>query len=80
MAKYTVYLAAHADLTVDVEVPDDLDDDEARERAIEGALEDGPGSLCYQCSGYRQNWSLELGDFDVARNPDGTEIQPERQG
>lgn len=77
--KYRVDLTAYASLTITVEVPDGLDEVEAREAAIEKALEETPGDLCHQCAGWRQPWSLEIGDWDVAKDPStGHEYAPER--
>jgi hypothetical protein len=64
--KYRVYLTTTASATLDVEVPDDLGEDEAREQAIEEAIQEAPSGVCASCSGYGQEWSLELGgDWDV---------------
>jgi hypothetical protein len=35
-----------------------------------------PGDLCVQCTGWRKNWSRELGEWEVAQE-DGKEIEPE---
>ncbi len=79
MTKYRVDLTAYASLTITVEVDDDLDEDEAREAAIEKAFEEQPGGLCFQCSGYRQSWSLDIGDYEVATDPStGREYKPEK--
>lgn len=79
MAKYRVYLSSSADVTVHVEVDDDLDEQDARQAAIEKAFEEAPSnSLCIHCSGYGQSWSRDLGEMDVARESDGAEVQPER--
>lgn len=78
MAKYRVFLATGASLSVTVEVDDDLDVDEARESAIEKAFEEAPSNVCAQCSGWGKRWSLDLGEWDMEKNQDGTEAQPER--
>lgn len=77
--KYRVDLTAYASMTITVEVDDDLDEQDAREAAIEKAFEEVPGDLCHQCAGYRQKWSLEIGDWDVAKDPStGLEYAPEK--
>ncbi len=80
MAEYTVYLSTVASGAVRVTVSDDMDDDEAREKAIEEAFAQMPNNVCAQCSGWRERWSLDLGEWDVATEQDGTEIAPERTG
>lgn len=78
MAKYRVYLDTTASVTVTVEVDDELDEQEAREAAIEKAFENAPSnSLCIHCTGYGQEWSRDLGEMEVSREADGSEIQPE---
>ncbi len=79
MSTYTVHLTTTASYTIDVEVDDDLDEQEAREAATDKALEEAPSDVCGHCGGWRQKWNLELGEWESARNPDGTEIQPERR-
>lgn len=37
-----------------------------------------PREVCVQCSGWGQPWSLEHGEWDVARESDGTDIDPEK--
>ncbi len=79
MAKYRVDLTAYASLTITVDVPDDLDDDDAREAAIEKAFEEKPTDICAQCAGWRQPWSLDIGEWDVAKDPStGREYAPEK--
>jgi hypothetical protein len=56
---------AYASVTVDIDA-DGLDAEEIREMAIEKAFEGNMPSLCHQCAGWRQGFSLELGDdWDV---------------
>lgn len=74
--KYTVHLTTFASLSIDVEIPDDTDQDKAREAAIEAALDNAPNGVCAQCSGWGQKWDLEIGDWDVAKEMDGSEIDP----
>jgi hypothetical protein len=52
MPAYRVLFSQIVSITIDVEA----DDPEA---AIEAAYEEGPGGLCFQCSGYRQSWSRD---------------------
>lgn len=79
MAKYRVYLETTASMTVTVDVDDNLDEDDARDAAIEEAFASVPSNVCAQCSGWREKWSLDLGEWDVAKESDGKEIQPEIQ-
>jgi hypothetical protein len=58
MAKYRVYLHATASITVVV-------DAESADEARELAYEELPGGLCFQCSGYKEAWSMDLGDFEL---------------
>ncbi len=80
MAEYTVYLTAYANGSVRVTVPDDMDEDEARDKVINEAFEQMPRDVCAQCSGWGQKWTLEISDWDVATEQDGSEIAPERTG
>ncbi len=59
MAKYDVSMTtcAYAIVTVEADNEDD---------AMERALEEGPTSICAQCSGWGANWSLDLGGWDIA--------------
>lgn len=81
MAKYRVYLEAGASLTVNVEVDDSLDEGEAREAAIDKAFaaRGRGGTICANCSGWGEKWSLDLGEWDVARDHAGNDINPERE-
>jgi hypothetical protein len=82
--KYRVYLSTVASLTVTVDLPDNVDPDEAPEQAIEKAFDEAKRrDLCAHCSGWGQKWSLDLADWDVARESDarrgdGEEIAPEK--
>lgn len=77
--KYRVDLTAYASFTVTVEVDDNLDEQEAREAAIDAAFDQAPADLCHQCAGWRQPWSLDLGDWNVATDPStGREYAPEK--
>lgn len=51
MATYTVYLTTTASVSVRVEVDDNLDEQDAREAAIEKAFEEAPSGVCARCSG-----------------------------
>jgi hypothetical protein len=77
MSKYRVYLSTGASMTVTVEVDDDLDPDDAIEQAIEKAFDEAPQGVCAQCSGWGQSWGLDLGEWDIERDPDGKEATPE---
>jgi len=79
MAKYRVYLETGASVAVTVEVDDGLNEDDAREAAIEEAFASVPSDVCGQCSGWGTKWSLDIGEWEVATEDDGKEIQPERQ-
>lgn len=59
MAKYDVSMTTRAYAIVTVEA--DNEDD-----AMERAFEEGPTSICAQCSGWGMPWSLDLGDWDIA--------------
>lgn len=80
MPTYRVYLETTASLTIDVDIPDDVDPEEAGEQAIEKALAAAKRNhhdVCANCAGWRQSWSLDLGEWDVAREQDGNDIEPE---
>lgn len=79
MAKYRVYLETGASVAVTVEVDDDLDEAEAHAAAIEKAFDEAPRSVCAQCSGWGQKWSLDLGEWDVETDGEGNDVTPERQ-
>ena len=67
MTKYRVYLrtVASTGVTVDI-VTDGLDAEETREMAIEAAFAGELPTLCGHCSGWRKDFTLELGDdWDV---------------
>lgn len=57
MSKYRVTLTSTASITVYVEAED-------KEEAIEAAFEQAPYEVCHQCSGYNENYNLELGEWD----------------
>lgn len=76
MSKYRVYLGTGASLTVTVEIADDVDPDEAKEQAIEKAFDIAPSSVCAQCSGWGQPYSLDLGEWDIEKYND-KEVEPE---
>ena len=68
--KARVHLTTVASLSVEVEVPDDLDEEAQRGAAIDAAFETAPTQVCAQCSGWGQTWDLELGEFDVEDGAD----------
>lgn len=66
MTKYRVYLTATASMGVDVEIDDEgLDADEVEDKAIQAAYNIAPRGVCAQCSGWREPWSLDLGEFEA---------------
>jgi hypothetical protein len=69
--KYHVHLDAVVGVSVTVEA-------DTPEEAIDKAYEDGGfEGLCYQCSGYREPWSKEEGDYEpvsVTTYDDGKEV------
>jgi hypothetical protein len=69
--KVTVYLTTTASMTVEVEVPDDTDPTEVEEKAVELAWEIAPTDVCAQCGGWREKWSLELGEWEPNDGEDG---------
>jgi hypothetical protein len=74
VSTYRVYLSATASASVKVEIDDDgMDVEEAREAAIEEAYQSFSGSICAQCSGWREPWSQEIGEYEVEDGPDAVE-------
>ncbi len=63
MAEYRVYLQATAEMAVRVEAEDETE-------AIDKAYDELPGGVCAQCSGWRQKWNLDIGDFEVSDSTD----------
>jgi hypothetical protein len=85
VTKYRVYLQTVASTSIEVDiVTDGLDDEEAREMAIEAAFESDLPSLCAHCSGLGSRRNLELGDnweipgnaSDAVERIDGSEVTP----
>jgi hypothetical protein len=69
--KYRVYLQTIASFSMEVEVDDDLDQQAAKEAAIEAAYDEAPNNVCAQCTGWGQKWSLDLGgEWEVAKDGD----------
>jgi hypothetical protein len=66
VTKYSVNLTATASLIVQVEAED-------REAAIDAAYDNGQ-YLCAQCTGWGQDWSLDLGEFEVDESEFGVEV------
>jgi hypothetical protein len=65
MSKYWVYMSATASLSIKVDVDDtDLGPEEIQDKAIELAYEQSPGSICANCSGWREDWSREIGEWE----------------
>jgi hypothetical protein len=63
--KATVYMTATASLSIEVEIPDGLDPDEAKEQAIEKAYDNLPRGICAQCGGWREKWGREIGEWEL---------------
>ena len=57
MSRYRVGMSTIANITVTVEADSPKD-------AIEKAYDELPGSICAQCSGWGQNWSLDMGEWE----------------
>lgn len=78
MAKYRVHMSAVSSLSVDVEIEDTDDEDrDPIEDAIEKAYDEHGAGLCAQCSGWRQEWAVDLGDVwetDAVEDADGKEV------
>lgn len=55
MPNFTVYFEGHADAYVRVEAEDISE-------AIDKAYDQVPYGVCAQCSGYGQNWGLDISD------------------
>jgi len=73
MPKYRVYLTTTASATVYVEAenPDD---------AIDLAYEEGPAGICAHCSGWGQNWSVDLGEWGTDDQAPQGEVVEEVEG
>jgi hypothetical protein len=61
MPKYNVLFTTHASAWVTVEAPETDDKGEIVDFAYDASTVEFP-SLCAQCSGWGQQWDLELGD------------------
>jgi hypothetical protein len=62
MPKYNVHFTGTASAIVEVEA-------ESKKEAAEKAYEEMPGSICAQCSGWREKWSREWpDDMDIAED------------
>lgn len=79
MAKYKVFLTTTLSATVTVEVDDAYDLDEAREDAIETALEEVPRDLpANVVIPWGKPYTLDMGDeWDVSKDGAGVEHAPE---
>ncbi len=78
MAKYRVYMDANISLSMVVEVGDNLDEDGAKEQAIEKAFAEGSPGLCAQCCGWGRTWSKDEGEYEISTDSEGREIRPEK--
>lgn len=68
--KARVYLETTMSATVTVEIPDDTDEDAREEVAIGAALDILPRQVCAQCSGWREPWGKEEGEYEaIEENP-----------
>lgn len=72
MVKYRVPMTGWANITVDVEVPDDA----TPEEIVEAARDAASPSLCHQCAGSGNDY-LEIGDEWEEIRPNGPEGLPE---
>ncbi len=64
MAKYNVSFHTGASSMVSVEADDE-------EEAIDKAYDELPSEVCAQCSGWRQSWSFDIGDWEMDEGLDG---------
>lgn len=75
MAKAVVYYQAIASVPVEVEVPDDFDENaeemsrEDKARELAEGIADMPVTLCWHCSS-----RIDLGDFEPDDSPHGVEF------
>jgi len=66
MTKYRVHLHTVMSMSIEVEVDDaDMSPEDARDRAVDQAYDEMPGDICAQCSGWRQPWSRDLGEWEI---------------
>jgi hypothetical protein len=73
MPKYRVDLVTTSSFTIEVEAED-------KDEAIEKAAQEVPG-ICARCSGWGQDYSLELGDeWDIPRDGKLDDYVEEIQG
>lgn len=76
--KARVYLETVASQVVDVEIPDTelegLEEDEISEKFVQLAYEEMSHGLCAQCTGWRQNWGIDLGEWELIDDDDAVEI------
>lgn len=69
MPEFRVHMSTVSSFSITVEAED-------YEAAIDKAYEEHSPSVCAQCSGWRQNWSLDIGDTleTDAVEQDGAEV------
>jgi hypothetical protein len=60
MARYRVHMEAVASYFIEVEAEDE-------DAAVEAAYEEAPG-ICAQCSGWGQQYGMDLGEWELAEN------------
>mgnify|MGYP000184366729 CR=1 FL=1 len=58
MPTYSVNFETTASVTITVEAEDE-------DAAVDLAYDEIPSSVCAQCSGWGQKWSLDLGEFEL---------------
>ena len=64
MPQYRVTLETIASVTVEVEAED-------KDAAVEEAFNEAPSGVCAQCSGWGQEWSMDMGEWDTPKANDG---------
>jgi hypothetical protein len=66
VTKYWVYLKTNATMAVKVEIDDEgMGAEEAQDAAIQAAYGIAPRGVCAQCSGWREPWSMDLGEWET---------------
>jgi hypothetical protein len=69
MAKYRVWVPVYTEIYLSVDVDDPTEEETLdgiglEDKIIDEASEQMPGSLCYQCSGFRSDWGRDEGEPD----------------
>ena len=69
MAKYRGSLEAGAFFTITAEA-------DGEDEAFEAAFDEAPTDVCAHCSGWGQEWSVDLGEWSAARDDSAiTEVE-----